>query len=107
MRISEKEFTLLMALLISVVSISIDALLPALGRIGAELGVMDVNRTQLVIVAVFGGMALGELVAGPVSDAAGRKPVLYAGLALYLLGSLACFLARDFSVLLAGRLVPA
>ncbi|HEY0265270.1 MAG TPA: multidrug effflux MFS transporter [Rhizomicrobium sp.] len=105
MRISEKEFTLLIALLISVVSISIDALLPALGRIGAELGVTDVNRTQLVIVAVFSGMALGELVAGPVSDAMGRKPVLFAGLMLYLACSLACFLARDFNLLLAGRLV--
>jgi DHA1 family bicyclomycin/chloramphenicol resistance-like MFS transporter len=105
MRISEKEFTLLIALLISIVSISIDALLPALGRIGADLGVADVNRTQLVIVAVFGGMALGELVAGPLSDAMGRKPVLFAGLMLYLAGSLACFFARDFPLLLAGRLV--
>ncbi len=105
MRISEKEFTLLMALLISIVSISIDALLPALGQIGAEMGVSDVNRTQWVIVAIFGGMALGELVAGPVSDAAGRKPVLYAGLALYLAGSVICFLARDFAPLLAGRFI--
>jgi MFS transporter, DHA1 family, multidrug resistance protein len=43
--ISEKEFTLLVALLMSVVAISIDALLPSLGLIGAELGVADINRT--------------------------------------------------------------
>jgi DHA1 family bicyclomycin/chloramphenicol resistance-like MFS transporter len=100
--ISEKEFTLLVALLMSVVAISIDALLPSLGVIGAEMGVTDVNRTQLLISFIFAGMAVGQLVAGPLSDALGRKPVLYGGLALYLVGSVACWLARDFDLLLAG-----
>jgi DHA1 family bicyclomycin/chloramphenicol resistance-like MFS transporter len=103
--IAEKEFTLLIALLMSVVAISIDALLPSLGLIGAELGVAEINRTQLLIGFIFGGMAIGQLAAGPLSDALGRKPVLYGGLALYLLGSLACWLAQDFALLLAGRCV--
>ncbi len=103
LRISEKEFTLLMALLMSVVAISIDALLPSLGVIGAELGVTDINRTQLLIGSIFAGMAIGQLVAGPLSDAMGRKPVLYAGLALYLVGSLVCWMAGNFDLLLAGR----
>jgi len=101
--ISEKGFTLLMALLMSVVAISIDAMLPALGMIGADLGVVDINRTQLLISSIFAGMAIGQLVAGPLSDAMGRKPVLYAGLALYLAGSLFCWMAPDFGMLLAGR----
>jgi len=105
LRISEKEFTLLMALMISIVAISIDAMLPALGLIGADLGVADINRTQLVIVSIFSGMAIGQLVAGPLSDALGRKPVLNAGIALYLAGSVACWLAADFTLLLAGRFV--
>lgn len=105
LRISEKEFTLLMALMISIVAISIDAMLPALGLIGADLGVADINRTQLVIVSIFSGMAIGQLVAGPLSDALGRKPVLNAGIALYLVGSVACWLASDFTLLLAGRFV--
>ena len=102
---NDKDFNLLMALLISVVAISIDALLPALGLIGAELGVTDINRTQLVIGCIFAGMAVGQLVAGPLSDALGRKPVLYAGLALYLAGSLFCWLVRDFELLLVGRVI--
>ena len=101
--ISEKEFTLLVALLMSVVAISIDALLPSLGVIGTEMGVTDVNRTQLLISFIFAGMAVGQLVAGPLSDALGRKPVLYGGLALYLVGSVMCWLAQDFDLLLAGR----
>ncbi len=101
--ISEKEFTLLMALLISIVAITIDALLPSLGVIGGELGVTDTNRTQFLISFIFAGMAVGQLVAGPLSDALGRKPVLYGGLALYLAGSLVCWMAQDFNLLLAGR----
>ncbi len=101
--ISEKEFTLLMALLMSVVAVSIDALLPSLGVIGGELGVRDTNQTQFLISFIFAGMAVGQLVAGPLSDALGRKPVLYAGLALYLVGSVVCWLAQDFNLLLAGR----
>ncbi len=103
--ISTREFTLLMALLMSVVAISIDALLPALGLLGAELGVGGSNRVQLVIGALFAGMALGQLVAGPLSDALGRKPVLFAGMLLYLAGSVFCYMAQDFHLLLVGRVI--
>ena len=103
--ITSREFTVLMALLMSIVAISIDALLPSLGMLGEDFGLADMNRTQLVISFLFGGMAVGQLVAGPLSDALGRKPVLYGGVLLYLAGSLFCYLARDFNLLLAGRLV--
>lgn len=103
--IPSKEFTLLMALLMSIVAISIDALLPALSMLGSELGVSDVNRTQLVISFIFGGMAIGQLIAGPMSDAVGRKPILYSGIALYLAGSMFCYFTQDFNHLLAGRFV--
>jgi len=100
-----KEFTVLMALLMSIVAISIDAMLPALGLIGHDLGLADLNRTQLVIGVIFAGMALGQLVAGPLSDALGRKPILYAGIAVDLAGSLLCYGARDFDTLLVGRFI--
>lgn len=103
--ISHKEFALLMALLMSVVAISIDALLPALGHIGRELAVSNPNQVQLLIGGIFGGMAIGQLVAGPLSDALGRKPVLYGGVVLYLLGSVICYLAQDFSWMLVGRVI--
>lgn len=103
--IAGKEFTLLMALLISIVAISIDALLPALGILSKELAVPHPNQVQLVIGFIFGGMALGQIVAGPLSDAKGRKPVLYAGIALYLVGSIFCYLVHDFNLLLVGRFV--
>ncbi len=103
--IANKEFTLLMALLMSIVAISIDALLPALGLLGAELRVTDLNQTQLVIGCIFAGMSVGELIAGPLSDAVGRKPILYGGIALYLVGSVFCYFAGDFNMLLVGRVI--
>lgn len=103
--IATKEFTLLMALLMSIVAISIDALLPALGVIGREFSIANPNQVQLLIGCIFGGMAVGQLIAGPLSDVMGRKPVLYAGIILYLAGSVFCYLADSFSLLMIGRLI--
>ncbi|MES2984325.1 MAG: multidrug effflux MFS transporter [Pseudomonadota bacterium] len=103
--IAGKEFTLLMALLMSIVAISIDAMLPALSLIGQDLGVSEPNRMQLVIGCIFGGLAIGQLVAGPLSDAFGRKPVLFSGIVLYLVGSVVCYGATDFPMLLIGRVI--
>ena len=102
---SAKEFTALTATLMSIVAISIDALLPALGIITQDLQIQNPNQTQLLIGALFLGMASGQIIAGPLSDALGRKPVLYAGLAVYFIGTLICFFATSFEVLLAGRII--
>ena len=90
-----REFTILMAFLISIVAISIDALLPALGMISKDLQMSHPNQAQYVIVFLFVGMAIGQLVCGPASDAMGRKKVLYLGIALYLAGSLLCFFGNS------------
>lgn len=100
-----KEFTVLVALLMSIVAISIDALLPALGVIGSDLAATSVNQPQLLIGLIFLGMAIGQLVAGPLSDALGRKPVLFSGFTLYLLGTIYCYLAPSLSELMIGRFI--
>ena len=97
------EFVALMALLISLVALSIDAMLPALPAIGADLGASGENETQLVLTALFLGLATGQLVYGPVSDSVGRKPAIYAGLALFMAGCALSIFARDFETMLAGR----
>ena len=102
---SAKEFTALTATLMSIVAISIDALLPALGIISSDLQMENPNQAQLLIGALFLGMASGQLIAGPLSDALGRKPVLYAGLAVYFVGTLVCFFATSFESLLIGRII--
>lgn len=104
-RISTGEFSLLVALMMSVVAISIDALLPALDAIRADIVLSHPNQAQLVVSALFFGMALGQLICGPLSDATGRKKVLNGGIALFLAGTVVCYFASDINTLLLGRFI--
>ncbi len=97
------EFVSLMALMTSLVALSIDAMLPALTEIGSDLGTTDPNDPQLVVSMLFLGLALGQFVYGPMSDNIGRKTPIYAGLAIYLAGSVLCVVSGSFTVMLAGR----
>lgn len=92
-----------MALLTSLVALSIDAMLPALSTIGTDLGVQRENGTQLVVTALFVGFAVGQLFFGPISDSTGRKPPIYVGLGLFMLGSILAMSAWNFPVMLLGR----
>ena len=104
-RLSIAEFASLAALLFSLVALSIDAMLPAMGEIANDLGVADRNDAQLVIGVFFLGNAFGQLLFGPLSDTFGRKRVIVAGLALFLFGCLVSVVAQSFSVLMIGRLL--
>lgn len=104
-RISTGEFTLLVALMMSIVAISIDALLPALDAIRAEIVLSNPNQAQLVVSALFFGMAVGQLICGPLSDATGRKKVLNGGIALFLAGTAVCYFSKDINTLLLGRFI--
>lgn len=97
------EFVTLMAMMISLVALSIDAMLPALPAIGADLGVIRVNDNQLVLSVLFLGLAIGQTIYGPVSDSIGRKPAIYAGLTLFIAGCILSIIAGDFATMLAGR----
>ena len=99
------EFVPLIALLISLVALAIDAMLPALPAIGEDLGVVHRNDVQFVITAVFLGMSVGQIVFGPLSDRIGRKPAIHAGLVLFMAGCLMSIFARSFEVMIAGRVL--
>jgi len=97
------EFVALMASMISLVALSIDAMLPALAQIGDALGAAEDNDSQLIIAVIFLGMALGQMVYGPMSDTTGRKPAVYLGYGFFVAGSLLCLFAADFNLMIAGR----
>lgn len=99
------EFVSLMAMLMSMVALTIDAMLPALGEIGRDLGVERENDVQLIVSVIFLGIAVGQLAYGPLSDSVGRKPALLAGLVLYMVGCLFSLFSQSFSVMLVGRLL--
>lgn len=99
------EFIAMLALIFAVIAFSIDSMLPALPEIAAALTPGNVNRAQLVLTSFVGGMGLGLLVSGPLSDALGRKPVIIAGFALYALAAVAAIFADSLELLLAARFV--
>jgi DHA1 family bicyclomycin/chloramphenicol resistance-like MFS transporter len=97
------EFVALMAMLTSLVALSIDAVLPALPAIGGDLGVVRANDNQMIISLLFLGFAFGQMIYGPLSDSTGRKPAVYLGLALFIAGCVLSIVAWSFYVVLLGR----
>jgi DHA1 family bicyclomycin/chloramphenicol resistance-like MFS transporter len=104
-RLSVPEFTVLLAMLFATIAFSIDAMLPALPEIAAELTPADPNRAQLILTAFVLGMGAGTLIAGPVSDAIGRKSTILAGFSLYVLGAWLAHDAQTLDLLLAARVL--
>ncbi|WP_223640163.1 multidrug effflux MFS transporter [Corallococcus sp. EGB] len=98
--------TLILGVLIGFGPLSIDMYLPAFPSIGESLHATagEVERT---LATFFAGLAVGQLFAGPVSDHFGRTKPLYAGLLLYVLGSIGCATAPSADVLAACRFAQA
>lgn len=97
---------MLLALLTSLGPLSIDMYLPALPQMAQDFGV----STQMVantLPAYFLGLALGQLVYGPLSDRIGRKTPLYFGLILYIVASMLCIFATNEWSLIAARILQA
>ena len=101
---SQLEFIALMAALMSVTALAIDALLPALDIIGIDLGVVLQADNQLLITMIFLGLGLGPLLFGPLSDTIGRKPSVYLGFGVFLLASLLCVNATNLEMMIVGRI---
>ena len=99
------EFIAIMALLMSLVALSIDGILPALAVIGTDLGVTDTQKHQLLITMIFLGLGFGQLIFGPLSDSYGRKPIIYVGFLVFAIASIICVNTNSYAVLIAGRIL--
>jgi MFS transporter, DHA1 family, multidrug resistance protein len=84
--------------------VAMDTYLPGLPELGRDLDA-SASQAQLTLTACLVGLAAGQLLAGPVSDARGRRQPLLAGLALFAAASVACAAAPDIWTLTAARLV--
>ena len=101
----KKEFVALMAALMSIVALSIDALLPALPDIGKALNVSNTNDTQLLITMIFLGLGFGQLIFGPLSDSFGRKPIVFIGFSVFVIGSFVCVTTQKLEIMIIGRIL--
>ena len=102
---SQYEFIALMASLMSLVALAIDALLPAITDISASLHILDTQNNQLLITMIFLGLGFGQLISGPISDSFGRKPIIYVGFIVFVLASFICITAPNLEVMIVGRIL--
>ncbi len=89
----------------SMVALTIDALLPALDIIGESIGVTQASDNQLLVTMIFLGLGVGPMIFGPLSDSYGRKPVVYFGFGIFVIASLICVYAPNLEYMIAGRIL--
>jgi len=87
-------------------TLAIHMFVPALPLAGMDLDAEPAEIQRAIGVYVL-GLAFGQLVYGPISDALGRRPVVVAGVAVFVAGSLLCAFAPNLHFLLVGRLIQA
>lgn len=104
-KLSQFEFVTLMAFLMSIVALAIDAILPALDIIGAAVGITRSKDNQLLITMIFLGLGMGQLLFGPLSDSLGRKPIVFMGFGVFFIASYMCIYATTLEMMVAGRVL--
>lgn len=93
-----------LGLMIALGPLTIDMYLPALPRIAEDLSVSS-SVVQLTLTGTLAGLALGQLIIGPLSDSLGRRIPLMVGITLHMVASLVCLFAPNIEVLGAGRVL--
>jgi DHA1 family bicyclomycin/chloramphenicol resistance-like MFS transporter len=97
------EFIVMLAFMVSIVAMATDIMLPALSMIGEDLRVGDPNDVQLVVSSLFFGFSVGQLIVGPISDTYGRKPVIFVGYFVFVVGCILSISSTDLATMLTGR----
>lgn len=105
-RLSNRHFTALLSMMMALTAIAIDMMLPAFDEVRSYYGLpADSARVTQIVTMFFIGMALAQYIYGPLADRFGRKPVLYAGFAVYALGALGSLVAPNLELVLTSRFI--
>lgn len=101
---ARRRFVLVLGLLTGLAAVSVDLSLPAIPQMVEALGT-TMQLGQLIVGLFMGGIALGQLPAGLLSDRLGRMPVLYGGIVLFTVAALVCAISDSIELMLAARFV--
>jgi DHA1 family bicyclomycin/chloramphenicol resistance-like MFS transporter len=93
---------IVLGLLVAVGAFAIDMYIPGFAAIARELHT-DAGTVQLSMTSYFLALAFGQIIYGPISDAVGRKPPIYAGLLIFIAASAAAAFAPSIGLLIAAR----
>ncbi len=99
------EFVTLVAFFMAVTALSVDIMLPVLPNIVDDFGLHDQNDQQFMVTVYLIFFAIGQIFCGPISDRFGRKPVVVAGLVIYMVGTLISIVSGSYMILLLSRAV--
>ena len=103
-RVGEVEFVALIAFITALNAIAIDVMLPAMGAVREAFGLApDATEVSLIVTVFLLGLGFGQYVFGPITDAFGRKPVLYGGVVLYLAGAAGTVMAPTLPAMIVSR----
>ncbi len=97
---------LILGALATISPFSIDMYLPGFPGLARDLDT-TIDKVQLSLTSYFIGIALGQMIYGPLLDRFGRKVPLYVGLLIYVLASFGCAFTQSVESLIAMRLVQA
>src|ERR1700754_991979 len=101
---SRARMIVVLGVMVALGPLTIDMYLPALPRIADELSVSS-SVVQLTLTGTLAGLALGQLIVGPLSDSLGRRRPLMAGIVLHMVASVLCMLAPNLVVLGLARVL--
>lgn len=105
-RLGRIEFTSLLALSMALAALGIDLMLPAFPQLRRDLGLpADSNAVAGMVTAYFLGMAVGQVLYGPLADRFGRRPILWLGFGIYGAGALVTAVAPTLELVLAARVL--
>lgn len=96
--------TIFLGMLAAIAPLSTDMYLPALPEMMEDFGVMP-SMIQLTLTASMAGMALGQIIAGPVSDEKGRRKPLLVGMLVFAVSSAACVFVKSIYIFLVFRFI--
>ncbi|MEM9576838.1 MAG: multidrug effflux MFS transporter [Pseudomonadota bacterium] len=97
------EFIALMAMMFATIAFSIDAMLPALPDITTQLTPDQPTHAPWILTSFVLGMGVGTFVAGPLSDAYGRRTVMFCGAVLYIGSAAVAWASQSLELMLIAR----